>query len=65
MTAFRPILISTIHYHDQLLAGTMTQFDVARIAKQSGVDGVEFRDVYWQDGKANADPFGRLLTNSV
>ena len=49
MTAFRPILISTIHYQAELLAGTINQLDVARTAQRLGVDGIEFRDIYWQD----------------
>lgn len=61
MTAFRPILISTIHYQDELLAGTMNQLDVARIAKRLGADGIEFRDVYWQDKASEIAAIPALL----
>jgi sugar phosphate isomerase/epimerase len=49
MTTFRPILISTVQYDDELRAGRVGQVDVLWAAKRLGVDGAELRLDYWRD----------------
>jgi sugar phosphate isomerase/epimerase len=48
MASFRPILISTVQYHEPLSARQMTQAEVVTVARELGVDGVELRADYWQ-----------------
>lgn len=42
-------LISTIQYHDALVARTMTLPEVVAAAQRLGAGGVEFRPDYWRD----------------
>ncbi len=44
-----PIFISTVQYEQQFSAGRATVLDVAPAAARFGVQGVEYRDVYWKE----------------
>jgi sugar phosphate isomerase/epimerase len=45
----RTILISAVQFDEQLKAGSKTVLDLAPLAASLGVQGVEYRDVYWKD----------------
>jgi sugar phosphate isomerase/epimerase len=64
MPEFRPILLSTVQYDAELRTGQIQLTDVLRVAKQLGVDGVELRDVYWND-KASDLPSCRRLADEL
>ena len=49
MPTSRTVLISTVQFESDLRAGTISFVDLVERAKRLGVDGVEFRDVYWKD----------------
>ena len=49
MPTSRTVLISTVQFESDLRAGAVSFVDVIECAKRLGVDGVEFRDVYWRD----------------
>ena len=53
-----PILMSAVQYDAALKAGSLAVTDLAAIAADLGVDGVEFREVYWRD-KARELPAAR------
>jgi len=48
----RRALISTVQFEAELRSGALRLVDLVQVAQRLGVDGVEFRDVYWTD-KAN------------
>ncbi len=45
----RPIFVSTVQFDRQIAAGTLSVVDIAPIAAQLGVQGIEYRDVHWKD----------------
>ena len=45
----REIFISTVQFEDELRSGMRTVLDAAPLAAKLGVQGVEYRDVYWKD----------------
>jgi sugar phosphate isomerase/epimerase len=47
----RPVLACGVQFEQQLKAG-MSVTEIPEIAKRVGVDGVEFREVYWKDRAA-------------
>jgi len=47
----RPVLACGVQFERQLKAG-MSVAEIPEIAKRAGLDGVEFREVYWQDKAA-------------
>ena len=47
--ARREIFISAVQFEDGLRSGNNTVLDLAPLAAQCGVQGVEYRDVYWKD----------------
>src|SRR4051794_30602469 len=47
----RPVLACGVQFERQLEAG-MSVTEIPEIAKRVGVDGVEFREVYWKDRAA-------------
>lgn len=49
MPTSRVVLISTVQYESELRSGANSFDDIVNAAKRLGVDGVEFRDVYWKD----------------
>jgi sugar phosphate isomerase/epimerase len=53
-----PILMSAVQYDAPLKAGTLATTDLAGIAAELGLDGVEYREVYWRD-KAQELPLVR------
>jgi sugar phosphate isomerase/epimerase len=53
MTKSRTVLISTVQYESELRSGAIDFRGVLDVAKRLGVDGVEFRDVYWKDKGAD------------
>lgn len=49
MAVIRRVLLSTVQYEAELRSGAVSFVEVLRAAKRLGLDGVEFRDVYWKD----------------
>jgi sugar phosphate isomerase/epimerase len=49
-----PILLSCVQFDAALKAGAMAVAGLAPIAARLGVDGVEYRDVYWRDKASEA-----------
>lgn len=47
--ADREIFISGVQFEDEFKSGVRTVLDVAPLAVKLGVQGVEYRDVYWKD----------------
>jgi sugar phosphate isomerase/epimerase len=47
----RPVLACGVQFERQLSAG-MSATEIPEIARRAGVDGVEFREVYWKDKAA-------------
>jgi sugar phosphate isomerase/epimerase len=47
----RPVLACGVQFEQQLKAG-MSVTEIPEIARRAGVDGVEFREVYWKDKAA-------------
>jgi sugar phosphate isomerase/epimerase len=45
----RKVLVSCVQFEDGLKKGLMSVLEVAPIAKWLGVDGVEYREVYWRN----------------
>jgi len=45
----RPILISTVQYHDELTSGSVSSLDLIQVAQKLGADGIELRESYWTD----------------
>ncbi len=45
----REILISAVQFDDELKSGKRSLLDLAPIAAKFGVQGVEYRDVYWRE----------------
>jgi sugar phosphate isomerase/epimerase len=45
----REIFISAIQFEEELTSGARTVLDLAPLAAKLGVQGVEYRDVYWKD----------------
>lgn len=45
----REIFISAVQFADELKSGARTVLDLAPLAAKLGVQGVEYRDVYWKD----------------
>lgn len=45
----REIFISAVQFEDEFRSGVRTVLDVAPLAAKLGVQGVEYRDVYWKD----------------
>jgi sugar phosphate isomerase/epimerase len=52
MPRSHPILLSCVQFDAALKAGAMAVTDLAPIAARLGVDGVEYREVYWRDKEA-------------
>jgi sugar phosphate isomerase/epimerase len=48
----RPIYISAIHFDDELKTGKMSVLELPPLASKYGLQGVEYRDVYWKDKAA-------------
>jgi sugar phosphate isomerase/epimerase len=44
-----PILLSCVQFDAALKSGAMAVADLAPVAARLGVDGVEYREVYWRD----------------
>lgn len=44
-----PVLLSCVQFDAALKSGAMAVAELAPIAARLGVDGVEYRDVYWRD----------------
>jgi sugar phosphate isomerase/epimerase len=44
--------MSCVQYDDELKSGRMRVTDVAPVARRLGLDGVEYREVYWHDKAA-------------
>ncbi|HYL79628.1 MAG TPA: sugar phosphate isomerase/epimerase family protein [Candidatus Acidoferrum sp.] len=53
--ARREIFVSAVQFEDELRSGKNTVLDLAPLAAKCGVQGVEYRDVFWKD-KANELP---------
>lgn len=47
--ARREIFISAVQYEDELQSGKRSVLDLASLAAKCGVQGVEYRDVYWKE----------------
>lgn len=45
----RDLLISGVQFDQQLRSGAMSVLELAPIAARLGIDGVEYREVYWHD----------------
>lgn len=60
MAKKRQVIVSTMHWHNDLNGGKATQADVIRRVKGLGGDGVEIRDSYWKD-KAGELPEAKKL----
>ena len=57
----RTIFISAVQFDEQLKAGSKTVLDLAPLAASFGVQGVEYRDVYWRDKVAELPDVRRQL----
>lgn len=57
----RAIFISAVQFDEQLTAGNKTVLDLAPVAASLGVQGVEYRDVYWKDKAAELPAARRQL----
>ncbi len=64
MSGIRPIFMSTVQYDGELRSGQIRVIDVLHVAKRLGVDGVELRDVYWDDQAAEI-PACRKLSDDL
>ena len=49
MALRHPVLMSCVQFDQALKSGESPVTDLASIARRLGVDGVEYREVYWQD----------------
>lgn len=45
----RQVLISCVQYDEEIKRGDASVLDVAPVAARLGLDGVEYREVYWHD----------------
>src|SRR5512138_574338 len=45
----RDILICGVQFDTELRSGSMSQAELAPIAKRLGAQGVEYREIYWKD----------------
>ncbi|HEX9016707.1 MAG TPA: sugar phosphate isomerase/epimerase family protein [Chloroflexota bacterium] len=45
----RDVLICGVQFDAELKSGSMTQLDLAPIARRLGAQGAEYREVYWKD----------------
>ncbi len=57
----RAIYLSAVQFDEQLTAGKKTVLDLAPFAVSLGVQGVEYRDVYWRDKAAELPAVKRQL----
>jgi sugar phosphate isomerase/epimerase len=57
----RPILISTVQFHDELEAGRVSSVDLIPVAARLGTDGIELRDSYWTDPEREVPEARRRL----
>jgi len=57
----REIFISAVQYDEQLRSGRTTVLDLAPVAAEIGVQGVEYRDVYWKDKRTELPALKRQL----
>ena len=57
----REIFISAVQYDDQLRSGGMSALDLAPRAAAFGVQGIEYRDVYWRDRRVELPEAKRQL----
>ena len=57
----REIFVSAVQFDEQLKSGSRTVLDLAPIAAAIGVRGVEYRDVYWKDKRAELPAVKRQL----
>jgi sugar phosphate isomerase/epimerase len=57
----REIFISAVQFDEPLRSGTATVRDLAPVAAAVGVQGVEYRDVYWRDKQAELPAVKRQL----
>lgn len=49
-----PVLLSSVQFDGPLKDGAMTVTELAPIAARLGLDGVEYREVYWRDQAAES-----------
>jgi sugar phosphate isomerase/epimerase len=57
----RPILISTVQFHDELEARRVSSVDLIPVAARLGADGIELRDSYWTDPEREVPEARRRL----
>ena len=57
----REVFISAVQYDEQLRSGGMSVLDLAPRAAAFGVQGVEYRDVYWRDKRVELPEAKRQL----
>ena len=61
MNKRRPILISTVQFHDDLEARRVSSVDLIPVAQRLGADGIELRDGYWTDPEREVPEARRRL----
>jgi sugar phosphate isomerase/epimerase len=57
----RELFISAVQYDEQLRSGAKTVLDLAPLAASFGVQGVEFRDMYWREKDSELPQVRRQL----